>query len=147
MLITIHSYLAYVTLATIVIAIVNSIVGLQKKNRFTKKDARINLIALIFSHLQLLIGLVMFIANGYLESLLNTLNNQGMAHLMKTESLRKLLVEHPLSMIIAITLITIGYSKHKKKLGKAKFKTIALFFSVALIIMLAAIQWRDWLGM
>lgn len=147
MLITLHSYLAYITLATIIIAVVNSIFGLAKKRSFSKLDARINLFALIFTHLQLLIGLVMFFVNGYFTSLLETINNQGMAHLMKTESLRKILVEHPLSMVIAIALITIGYSKHKKRLGKAKFKTIAVFFSIGLIIMLAAIQWRSWLGM
>jgi hypothetical protein len=149
MLITIHSYTAYITLAALIIAIVNAWSGLLGKRSFKKIDARINLVALIFSHLQLLLGLVMYFTAGYFNTLLETINNQemGMSHLMKTESLRKMLVEHPLSMIIAIALITIGYSRHKKKSGKAKFKTIGIFFSIGLIIILAAIQWRSWLGM
>jgi len=49
-------------------------------------------------------------------------------------------VEHISMMILAIVLITVGYSKSKKaKDDKSKHKTIALFYSIALIIVLAAI--------
>jgi hypothetical protein len=56
-------------------------------------------------------------------------------------------VEHPLVNIIAIAFITIGYSKHKKKLtSKAKLKPIAIFYTLALVLFLSRIPWSAWLG-
>ena len=69
----------------------------------------------------------------------------GMGEAMKNSELRKVLVEHPLVGIIAITLITIGFSKHKKKTTDTdKFKTIAIFYVVALILILSRIPWSQW---
>lgn len=64
---------------------------------------------------------------------------------MKDEVNRLYLVEHPLINIIAVVLITIGYSKHKKKLTSTpKFKIIALFYTIALILFLSRIPWDVW---
>jgi len=64
---------------------------------------------------------------------------------MKDSVLRSNIVEHPLTMIIAVTLITMGYSKHKKKLtSKPKFKLLAIFYTLALVFVLAKIPWKVW---
>jgi hypothetical protein len=64
---------------------------------------------------------------------------------MKNDSLRKLAVEHPITMIIAVALVTIGYSKHKKKLvSRPKFKMLAVFYSIALALVLYMIPWNLW---
>jgi hypothetical protein len=64
---------------------------------------------------------------------------------MKTPGVRLYLVEHPLMNIIAIVFITIGYSKHKKKLTSSpKFKTILIFYALALICLLSRIPWDVW---
>jgi hypothetical protein len=48
-------------------------------------------------------------------------------------------------MIIALVLITMGYSKHKKKLtSKPKFKTLSIFYGIALIFVLSRIPWAAW---
>jgi hypothetical protein len=50
-------------------------------------------------------------------------------------------------MIIAVVLITMGYSKHKKKLtSKPKFKMLSIFYTIALILVLAKIPWKIWLA-
>ena len=55
-------------------------------------------------------------------------------------------LEHPLINIIAITLITIGWSKHKKALSsQAKFKSILLFFGLGLLLILSRIPWSLWI--
>ena len=54
---TAHSYLAYVVLAILFIAVANAITGLMGNRMFTlEKDFRISLFALILSHIQLILG-------------------------------------------------------------------------------------------
>ena len=68
-----------------------------------------------------------------------------MGEIMKMKEARLLMVEHPLMMIIAIVLITIGWSKHKKQTtDKGKFKTIAIFYGIALLLVLSRIPWTQW---
>ena len=69
----------------------------------------------------------------------------GMGEVMGNDTTRLYLVEHPLMMIIAIALITIGYSKHKKKLtSKPKFKMLAIFYGIAFLVVLSRIPWSAW---
>jgi len=45
----------------------------------------------------------------------------------------------------AIVLITIGWSKHKKKTDDtSKFKTIAIFYGLGLLLILSRIPWTQW---
>ena len=76
---------------------------------------------------------------------MGAIKSSGMGTVMKDSLLRFSSVEHPLIMIIAVILITIGFSKHKKKeTGNAKFKTIAIFYAIALILILSRIPWGSW---
>ena len=64
---------------------------------------------------------------------------------MGNSASRLLAIEHPLMMLIAIVLITIGWSKHKKKTeDSSKFKTFAIFYGLALVLILARIPWNQW---
>ena len=137
----IHSYWAYVVLIVLILAVANAILGLTSKKKFGAKDLRISLFALIATHIQLIIGFISY----YMSSFYETMRGIGMGEVMKNSELRKLLVEHPLMMIISIVLITIGFSKHKKKTTDAsKFKTISIFYAIALIIILGMIPWNLW---
>jgi hypothetical protein len=65
--------------------------------------------------------------------------------IMKNATLRLKNIEHPLLMIVAIALLTIGYSKHKRKrTSSGKFKTLAIGYTLALIAILAMIPWKAW---
>ena len=137
----IHSYWAYIVLIVLIAAVINAFIGLNSKKEFTAKDLRISLFALIASHIQLIIGFVAF----YTSTFYDVMKNVGMGAVMKNPELRKALIEHPLMIIIAIILITIGFSKHKKKkTDHSKFKTIALFYTIALLIILGMIPWSLW---
>jgi hypothetical protein len=86
------------------------------------------LFALIAIHVQLLVGIILYFVspNGF-----NMIKAVGMGGLT-TES-RLLALEHPLINIIAIALITIGWSKHKKLMtSESKFKTF-LFLWIGII--------------
>ena len=140
---TAHSYLAYVALAVLFIAVANAILGLIQDRMFTlEKDFRISLFALILSHLQLILGLVLYFvsASGF-----SAIRQFGMGGL--TPAARLLALEHPFTNIIAIILITIGWSRHKKFMeGKKKFRSIALFYGLGLLLILSRIPWAQWLN-
>ncbi|GAA4268577.1 hypothetical protein [Hyunsoonleella aestuarii] len=138
-----HSYWAYLVLLILILAAGNAVVKSIGGKEYEAKDFRISLFTLIVSHLQLLIGLVLY----FVSPRLSLFSELGMGEIMKDSVNRLYLVEHPLINIIAIALITIGYSKHKKKLtSKAKLKTIAIFYSIALVLFLSRIPWSAWLG-
>ncbi len=138
---TLHSYWAYLVLLILIIATVNALIKFIGKKEFHTKDFRISLFTLIVMHIQLVIGIVLFFASDYL----NLISEMGMGSIMKNSSLRSNIIEHPITMILVVTLITIGYSKHKKKLtSTSKFKTIAIFYTLSLLLVLAKIPWNTW---
>lgn len=135
---TVHSIWAYIVLAVLVFAVVNAIIGWVQKKEFTHKDFRLGLFTLITTHIQLLIGLGWYFMSPWYKS-------------MKANGVdatnRLLAVEHPIMMIIAIVLITIGWSKHKKKVkSESKFKTFSIFYGLALVFILSRIPWSNWLA-
>ncbi len=131
-----HSGFAYLFLVALVISVIYAIV--LKKKPFSSGSRKIALITLICAHLQLLFGLLL-----YFISPLGVSNFSGEA--MKDRLSRLYVMEHPLTMIIAIILITIGYSRIKKqKEDKKKYKQIIIFYGLALILALAVIPWMVW---
>ncbi len=140
---SVHSYLAYIVLAVLFLAVANALRGLAVNKIFDlHKDLRISLFALILSHIQLLLGLLLFFvsANG-----LKAIQALGMGGL--NAEARLLALEHPAINIVAIILITIGWSRHKKQgEDRKKFRAIALFYGLGLIFILSRIPWGQWFG-
>ena len=139
---TLHSYWAYIVLLILILAAVNALVKTFSDKEYTAKDFRISLFTLIVSHLQLLIGLILY----FVSPRFSLFSETGIGEIMKNAVDRLYLIEHPLINIIAVALVTIGYSKHKKKLTSAsKFKVIAIFYTIALVLFLSRIPWNTWL--
>lgn len=135
-----HSYWAYLVLFMIVVATFNALIKHFGKKEYEARDFRIALFTLIVTHIQLLIGLVLYFAspNGF-----NNIKANGMSGLDKAA--RLLAVEHPFVGILAVVFITIGYSKHKKKLTSAgKLKPLAIFYTIGLLLVLSRIPWSQW---
>jgi len=140
---TIHSYWAYLVVLLLVIAVVNAIIGLLQNKKYTDKDLRISLFTLIVIHIQLILGFIVYYVSPYYESM----REIGMGATMKDAVIRLYTVEHPLMMILAIVLITVGFSKHKKQTtDKGKFKTLAIFYGLGLLFVLSRIPWSHWFG-
>ncbi len=137
----IHSYWAYFVVAILIFAVINAIIGLAKNKPFTNKDLRIGLFTLIVVHIQLLIGIGWY----FMSPAYKSLKTNG-SEIMKDDETRLLAIEHPLLMILAIVLITIGWSKHKKKTtDNAKFKTFAIYYGLALLLVFSRIPWSNWI--
>lgn len=137
-----HSFWAYLVLGVLLVTVVNSILGLAGKKQFVDKDLRLALFSLIVTHIQLLLGLVLWVVS---PLGLKAITGSGMGVVMKDSILRLNSFEHPLMMIIAVVLITMGFSKHKNKAtDTARFKTIVIFYSIALVVVLSRIPWGQW---
>ncbi|MDT0642038.1 hypothetical protein RM553_04255 [Zunongwangia sp. F363] len=137
----IHSYWAYLVLIVLLVATFNAIIGFASNKEYGATNFRIALFTLIVSHIQLLIGILLYFTAPYFRMWAE----EGMGGIMADDTLRLYNVEHPLMMLIAIILITIGYSKHKKKLtSRPKFKILAIFYTLALLVILTRIPWAAW---
>ena len=138
-----HSYLAYIVLVLLFLAVVNALVGWFGNKLFTpQKDFRLSLFTLILSHIQLVVGLILFFvsANGF-----KAIEVLGMGGLNAPS--RLLAVEHPFVNVIGVVLITIGWSRHKKFIeGDKKFKSIAIFYGLGLLCFFSRIPWGQWLN-
>ncbi|WP_339874279.1 hypothetical protein [Olleya marilimosa] len=136
-----HHYWAYLVLFMIVVATFNAVYKTMTKKEYEARDFRMSLFTLIVSHIHLLIGLVLWFAADYFSEM-------SMGEIMKNATMRSNVVEHPVAMLLAVALITVGYSKHKKKLTSTnKLKSIAIFYSIALVLVLAKIPWKAWLNL
>lgn len=131
-----HSGWAYLALLVFTIAVINSLIGLFSKKEFTPKDRKIAIFGLAVIHTQLLIGLILYFVSPLGFSSLGQ---------MADKTLRLTSLEHPLINVIAITLITIGWMKHKKLItSEAKFKTFSIYYGLGLILILSRIPWSLW---
>ena len=130
-----HSGWAYLALLLLAVAVVNALIGFTSKKEFIAKDRKIALLGLIGAHVQLLVGLILY----FVSPLgLNGFN-------MKDAAARLTSLEHPLINVIALVLITIGWSKHKKAAtSELKFKSFAVFYTLGLLLILARIPWHLW---
>lgn len=136
-----HSYIAFAALILLIVASINAIIGMSSNKEFKDGDRKLSLFALIFTHTQLLIGIVLYFVSPMVQTF-----KLPMGEVMKNADLRLYAIEHPLINIIAVVLITIGWSRHKKMAtSKAKFKSIAIMFALGTILILSRIPWSTWL--
>ncbi|MWB93564.1 hypothetical protein GON26_04275 [Flavobacterium sp. GA093] len=132
-----HSGWAYLVLVLLLVAVVNAIIGITSKKEFTAKDRKIGLFTLIVTHIQFLVALFLYFVSPLGKAAFGQMSNAA---------LRLTSLEHPLINLIAIALITIGWSSHKKLINsEAKFKKFAIFYGLGLILILSRLPWSLWL--
>ncbi|TCD27950.1 cytochrome B [Pedobacter psychrodurus] len=123
-----HSGWRYIVLILLVIAVINALSGWFGNKTYTEGNRKLNVFTLISAHIQLLIGLVLY----FLSPLTKLPMGDAIGRYFKAE--------HTAMMIIAIILITVGNAKSKKVTeAVAKHRTIAVFFGLALILIIVAI--------
>lgn len=133
-----HSVLAYILLAILLISIVYVAIGMIKRSPFTDRVRKVALFGLIAAHLQFLIGLIL-----YFISPAGFASFSGAA--MKDALLRHNIIEHPVTMLIGVVFITIGYSRSKRMATDSrKYNSILVFYLVGLLIILLRIPWHIW---
>lgn len=133
-----HSSFRYLVLLFIVLTVIDAILAISSKKSFNKSSKMFALMGLIFSHIQLLVGLVLyFFGDRKAFETMTTVEN-----FMSQPTARFFAVEHISMMIIAIALITVGYSRAKRQTeSAAKYKSHLIFYGIGLILIFAMIPW------
>lgn len=138
-LLHLHNLMRWVILVLLVIAIIKAFVGMSSNKPFTSGDKKVGLFLMISAHLTLLIGLYQWLAGRY--GILTTSLPQGVS-LMKDAFYRFYWIEHPVGMILAVALITIGRGQSKKNiLDVIKHKRTFWYYLIALIIIIGTVPW------
>lgn len=128
-----HSMMRYFILAVLILAILKSIGGWMRKSEYDKFDNRLAFFAMLFVHLQIVLGFVMYFLSPKVM-----IDNMALA--MKTPLVRYYTVEHVLMMLIVAALITIGRVVSKKKATDLqKHKVISIYYGLSLVIILVTV--------
>jgi DMSO/TMAO reductase YedYZ heme-binding membrane subunit len=134
-----HSGLRWLVLVLLVAAIITAFSNF-KGNSFEKRHKITYLLALVFTHIQLLIGLALYLLSPKVIF---------SAEMMSQTAARFYTIEHLTLMLLSIVLITVGYSRSKRSESiKGKHTSIAIFYLLGLIAVLLGIPWpfREALG-
>ncbi|MPR33570.1 cytochrome B [Salmonirosea aquatica] len=122
-----HSGLRYVVLALLIAAVGTAYSKWQQND---PNDSKIYTYALISCHIQLLLGIVLYVMSPKVEF-----------SLLGDKFYRFFTIEHSLMMLAAIVLITVGRVRSRKVPVDSRHRTILFFYAMGLILILVSIPW------
>lgn len=132
-----HNLLRWIALLALVYACARAFSGYIHKKPFGIFDNKIRHWTATILHIQLLVGMILYFQSPVVRYFNNTL-----ASSIKSLEHSFFGLLHPVLMLIAIIIITIGSAKSKRQVtSNAKFKTMLIWFSIGLLIILMIIPW------
>ena len=135
-----HSLWALPTLVITLITILKFLYSFILKKEFKTIDFRMALITMIFNHIQLFIGVILYYTSPKFDWW-----SEGISTVMSNSVYRQHLVEHPTANIIGVLIITMGWSIHKRtSLDSKKILRIGGFYFIGLVLILSRIPWENW---
>ncbi len=136
-IIFLHSITRWLVLVTLLYALYRSINGLLFHRKFTSHDNKVRHWSATIAHIQLVFGVWLYFISPVIDYFLHNYKDA-----VKQPDVRFFGMEHSVMMLSAIVLITIGSAKTKRKeIDKDKFKTLVIWYAIALIIILVTIPW------
>jgi peptidoglycan/LPS O-acetylase OafA/YrhL len=126
-----HSLLRYFILLALVIVIGMALRGLITKKPYGKWDNMLGLYLFIFTHMQLLIGVILYFISPFVNFGPDTMSNK---------TTRYWSVEHITAMLIGVVLITLARTTAKRMTSDgAKHQRLVIFNTLALVIIVGTI--------
>lgn len=133
-LLYLHSLFRWLVLLSLVCAIYRAWWGYATHRTFTGTDNSIRHWTATIAHIQLMLGFVLYFKSPF--------TGAPLKQTLQSIDLSFFSIIHLSMMVIAIMLITIGSGLSKRKAAdQEKFRTMLLWFSIALFIILFAIPW------
>lgn len=137
-LLTIHSLVRWLVLISLLIAIYRAYKGWRGNEQFTKFDNAIRIATVTTSHVQLVLGISLYCISPIVRYFLSYFKTA-----VHEWQVRFFGMEHITMMVIAIVLITVGSVKVKRQTtGQQKFKTMAIWFTIALVLIFSSVPWQ-----
>ena len=134
---TIHYTVMILVLVMLLYTVARTFVLKMNKKPFSSVEEKLTLISLILVHTQVLVGFILYFTGPWTGMFSN------MGEVMKDSYSRMIVIEHPLTMLIAAVLITIGRSKLKRITeSDKKIKNVLVFFGIALLLIIIRIPWQ-----
>jgi uncharacterized membrane protein (DUF485 family) len=132
-----HSLVRWFVLASLLFSIFWSYRGWFLKKKFQEFENKVRIVTATFAHVQLVLGLWLYFISPVVSYFLHHFGEA-----VHERQIRFFGMEHITMMLTGIVLITIGSMKAKRKTtDKEKYKTMAIWFTVALLIILSSIPW------
>lgn len=132
-----HSLMRWLVLVSLLYALYRSYKGWFTGKAFSWQDNTVRQITASVAHLQLIIGLWLYLISPIVAWFLHHFTEA-----VHNRPVRFFGMEHSTMMFTAIVLITIGSASAKrKKTDKAKFKTMTIWFTIALLVILVSVPW------
>jgi hypothetical protein len=133
-----HSLLRWVVLLVLAIAFARGLRGWAANMPYRRSDRVASLASVIVVDTQLLLGLVLHFG-------LSPVTAAGFADVgaaMKDDTLRFFLVEHPVSMVLAVVAVHVGRRRAKRaRTESAVHGIVAVSSLIALVLVSIAIPW------
>lgn len=132
-----HSYLRWLLFACLLYCVVSAVRGVLGKHPYTRLDNIMRSCTSGFSHVQLLLGMVL-----YMKSPITRFFMNSPAEAWKYLDIAYFSVFHISMMLLSVVLITIGAAKARRMQTDAdKHRQILIWFSIAIAIIFIAIPW------
>ena len=136
-LLIIHSLLRWLVLGSLLYAIGRAYRGYASGSAFTKTDNAVRHWTATITHVQLMVGFTLYMVSPVVKTFFSRQGQQT-----GQTGLTFFSVAHLLAMFTAIVAITIGSALAKRReTGREQFKTMLVWFSIGLAIILLAIPW------
>jgi uncharacterized membrane protein len=136
-LLALHSLVRWLVLISLLYALFRAYRGWRGHRIFTKHDDAVRHTTATFAHIQLTLGLALYFISPIVDYFLHHFKEA-----MHERQIRFFGMEHITMMLIGITLISVGSAKAKRKaLDRDKFRTMAIWFTVGLLVIVSSIPW------
>lgn len=138
-LLALHSLTRWLVLSTLLFAIFRAYRGWLLRRPYLKFDSVVRHTTATAAHIQLILGIWLYFISPIVAYFLH---HFGTA--VHERAIRFFGMEHITMMLIGITLITIGSARSKRQVSDLqKFKTMAIWFTVALVVILSSVPWSS----
>ena len=138
-LLLLHSILRWLILFSVGIAGLVALLGYLRKGPIIVWERSVAIVAMVLCHVQLLLGLVLY---AFRIKMYTTVSGTGKLTAMTASVVRFWKYEHVATMVLAIALVTAGRVLSKKaQTEQGKQLRVAIFYLIALVLMIAMIPW------
>ena len=134
-LLSLHSVFRWLVVLSLFTAIIRSFTGFTSPRPFGRLDNAIRHWTATIAHIQLMIGILLYTQSPLVSYYFGTDEPDNPEAFFFS-------ILHLVLMSTALVIITIGSAKAKRKKGAyTKFKTLFLWFVIALALIFAAVPW------